>query len=71
MKVYHLGSKKVYDVVGTTTIESVANFILSDEKGYFISAPTTHFRKYVEEEYYKRGYNMGVNIKSNDFDFQT
>ena len=51
MKVYHLGSKKIYEVAGTVLIDGVTNFVLADDKGYFTTAPTNNFKKYVNEEY--------------------
>ena len=69
MKVYHLGSKKVYEVAGTVLIDGVTNFVLVDREGDFVTSPTIHFRKYVKEEYCKKGYNKNINMKSNNFDF--
>ena len=51
MKVYHLGSKKVYDVVGTVLIDGITNFVLVNDKGYFTTSPINNFKKYVYEEY--------------------
>ena len=53
MKVYHLGSKKVYDVVGTVLIDGVTNFVLANDEGYFTTSPTNNFKKYVYEDYRK------------------
>ena len=51
MRVYHLGSKKVYEVVGTVLVNDITNFVLANDKGYFTTAPINNFKKYVNEEY--------------------
>ena len=51
MRVYHLGSKKIYEVAGTVLIDGVTNFVLVNNEGYFTTSPTNNFKKYVNEEY--------------------
>ena len=51
MRVYHLGSKKIYEVAGTVLIDGVTNFVLVNNEGYFTTSPTNNFKKYVYEDY--------------------
>ena len=54
MKVYHLGSKKIYEVVGTVVIDGITNFVLANSDNLFITSPICNFKKFNQEEYRRR-----------------
>ena len=54
MKVYHLGSKKIYEVVGTVVIDGITNFVLANSDNLFMTSPICNFKKFNQEEYRRR-----------------